>query len=272
MADLELELRSLTVEWPETPDLSGAVQARLERESAVPAGGRAPARRGVRRLRGWTAGLAYGAAALLAALAVTMAVSPAARSAILEFLGLKSVRIERREPNAPPPPPRRAPLGADLGLGDAASAAAAGREAGFRVLVPRLRSLGRPDAVYLGRSRSGLARVSLVYGARPGIRRSRETGAALLVMELRAATTPVIEKSLGAGARLERFRLDGRPAIFISGKPHGFAYVDDVGQIDFEDQRLAGNTLLVERADGLLLRVEGRLDRAAAIAVARSVR
>ena len=39
----------------------------------------------------------------------------------------------------------------------------------------------------------------------------------------------------------------------------------------FEDQRLAGNTLLVERADGLLIRVEGDLTRDRAVAIARSV-
>jgi hypothetical protein len=40
----------------------------------------------------------------------------------------------------------------------------------------------------------------------------------------------------------------------------------------YEDQRLAGNTLLVERADGLLLRIEGKLDRAEAVRIAESVR
>ena len=39
----------------------------------------------------------------------------------------------------------------------------------------------------------------------------------------------------------------------------------------FEDQRLAGNTLLVERADGLLIRVEGDLARDRAVAIAESI-
>ena len=78
-----------------------------------------------------------------------------------------------------------------------------------------------------------------------------------------------IEKSLGAGASLERLRVDGAPAYFITGS-HGFAYESDSGG-GFEDQRLAGNTLLVERADGLLLRVEGDISRERAVAVARSV-
>ena len=40
----------------------------------------------------------------------------------------------------------------------------------------------------------------------------------------------------------------------------------------FEDQRLAGNTLLVERADGLLLRIEGRISRDQAVRIAESMR
>ena len=39
----------------------------------------------------------------------------------------------------------------------------------------------------------------------------------------------------------------------------------------FEEQRLAGNTLLVERPDGLLIRVEGDIARDRAVAIARSI-
>ena len=63
--------------------------------------------------------------------------------------------------------------------------------------------------------------------------------------------------------------MDGAPAYFIAGA-HGFAYQHGTG-VRFEDQRLAGNTLLVERADGLLIRVEGDLDRDQAVAIAASM-
>jgi hypothetical protein len=93
-----------------------------------------------------------------------------------------------------------------------------------------------------------------------------------LVTELRATVRPVIQKAIGAGAKLEQFRVGGDPAYFISGAPHGFAYVP-AGSAEpvFEDQRLAGNTLLVERSDGLLLRIEGKIDRAEAVRIASSV-
>jgi hypothetical protein len=246
MPDLDRELRTLTVDWPETPDIAAGVAARLH---AAP-----PARRR-RRLR---PALAYALAAVVAAAAIGLAASPSARSAILEFLGLKSVRIERREPRPAPGP-------ADLDLGRRVSLDEARERAGFDVLVP---GLGAPDAVYFDASPD---RVALVYGARPGIPRSRETRASLLVVELRATVGPLIEKSLGEGTRLERFRIDGDPAYFLSGRVHGFAYLDDKGSGHFDEQRLAGNTLLVER-DGLLLRLEGRISRDQAVRIVRSMR
>jgi hypothetical protein len=252
MRDLHEELTALSVEWPATPDVAGAVAARL-------AAGDAVAR--PRPRRAWRPVLAYGLAALAAGFAIVMAVSPDARSAVLEWLGLKSVKIERREPTAPPPRPGK--LGAGLGLGTPATLAEARRRYPF-LRLPQADRLGRPDTVYLGR-----LGVALVYGKRPGYARSTTTGAAVLVQELPARVEPFIEKTVGAGTRLERLRVDGDPAFFITGA-HGFAFQAE-GGIRFEDQRLAGNTLLVERDDGLLVRVEGDLTRDRAVAIARSI-
>jgi len=283
---LELELRSLQLEWPETPDLGDVVLARLSDAPGdaragrgplprVGPAGRRPPRAGagarVGRRPRWRAGLAYGAAVLVAALAITMAVSPSARSAILELLGLRGARIERREPDAPRRP-ARAPLGADLGLGERRSLAQARREAGFRLAVPTAERLGAPDAVYLDRFPPAGVRVSLVYGERRGIPRSRQTGAALLVMQFRAGVDQrVISKATGGGARVEPVRVDGERGYFISGRPHGFAFIGESGEAGFEDQRLAGSTLLLERGD-TLLRIEGEVSREEAIAIARSAR
>jgi len=60
--------------------------------------------------------------------------------------------------------------------------------------------------------------------------------------------------------------------VRLSGRQHGFAYIGDTGEPIFEEPRLAGPTLLVERADGLLVRIEGRIPRARAVEVARSIR
>jgi hypothetical protein len=258
---LAAELAALEVAWPPTPDIAGTVLARLEEPAPAPSV--RPHWR--RRL---VPAFAWAAAAIVAALAITMAASPSARSAILEWLGLKSVKIERKAPTATPQP-RRSQFGAELVLGRSVSLAEARRLADFRIRVPG--ALPAPDAVWYDAPPPAGGRISLVYRPQPGLTRSPQTGTGLLVSEWRATVSPVIQKSAG-NARVERFRIGGDPAFFISGEPHGVAWIGEDGQIDFDEQRLAGNTLLVERSDGLLLRVEGDITRAAATRVAQSLR
>jgi hypothetical protein len=246
--ELERELRSLRVEWPETPDLAGAVVGRL------PAG--APRRRWVRWVDwpAWQVAVAVGAVLV----AVVMAVPPA-RSAVLDLLGFGSVKIERGEP-------RPSEFGSDLSLGEPVTLSAARRRAGFPVLVPA--AVGRPDAVYVDAGPP--PRVDLVYRSRPGLQGS--AGVGLLVTEFRAMATPLIEKTIGSATDIERLTVGGDPAFFITGADHGFAYMSEDGQATFETQRLAGPTLLVERDDGILLRVEGELTQEEAVRIAQSVR
>jgi hypothetical protein len=249
---LEHELRELQLEWPETPDIASAVAARL---AAAPA---PPRRRWVLDWPAWQ----IAAAATALVIAVVMAVPPA-RSAVLDWLGFSSVRIERREPQ-----PSR--FGSSLGLGDPVTLEQARRRAGFPVRVPA--AMGRPDAVYLYVDPVTGARVDMVYRARPGLESSSNTGVGLLVTEFRATASPLIEKTVGSAATVERLRVGGDPAFFISGATHGFAYMTPEGDGAFEEQRLAGNTLLVDRSDGVLLRLEGELDRDEAVRIAESAR
>jgi hypothetical protein len=264
MTELERELAELSVQWPPTPDIALAVRERL---AAADPQRRTP-RRLPRLLR--SRRVLAGALAALVALAGGLTASPAARSAILEFLGLKGAKIERREPNAPPPPPRRQDLNADLGLGRVVTLAQARAAAGFRVIVPGLDALGAPEAVYFLDSPPEGGRVSLVYGPRPGIARAHTTGAGVLVTEFRAQATPLIQKSAGSATEVRRLTVGGQRAFFLAGA-HGFAYLGENDSVDYEDQRLAGNTLLVERG-GLLLRIEGDISQAAAVRIARSAR
>jgi hypothetical protein len=249
MSELELELRELRIDWPETPDLATAVQGRL----AAP-----PVRR-----RAWFDRPAWQLAVACVALviAVVMAIPPA-RAAVLDWLGFGSVRIVREEP-------RPSRFGQALALGDPVTLARAQRA--LPVRVPE--ELGRPDAVYLYDHPAMGPRVDLVYRARPGLPASSNTGAGLLITEFRAVASPYIEKSAGEGAKVERLTVDGDPAFFISGAPHGFAYtVPDTENTNFEQQRLAGNTLLVDRSDGILLRIEGDISRDRAVEIAESMR
>jgi len=231
VAELHDELLALRADWPETPDLVEAVLA-----------ADAPTRSAARPRR-WRARWQPALAAVLLAFAGVMAASPGARSAVLEWLGLKSVRIERREPTARP--------GVSVQLGKQVSAAEARRR--FPALAAPPAALGEPGAVFTAASG-----VAFVYED-PDV----------LVQRFPARVGQFIQKSVGGGAGLERLRVDGDPAYWIEGA-HGFAYRQK-GAIDFEEQRIAGNTLLVERADGELVRIEGDLDRARAIEIAESV-
>jgi hypothetical protein len=230
---LDRELAELQIEWPETPDVAATVTARL----TAP-----PRRRWFAPRPAWQ--VAVAAVALV--IAVLMAVPPT-RAAVLDLLGLRSVRIEHREP-------KPSTFGHRLAVGDPVTLEQARRH--FPVRIPA--ALGPPDAVYLAENPT---RVDMVYRGGP------------LVTELRASVTPVIGKAIGSASKFERLTVGGDRAYFISGAKHGFAYIPEgSGEPQFEDQRLAGNTLLVERNDGVLLRIEGKIDRDEAVRLAESVR
>jgi hypothetical protein len=258
---LDAELGALRVQWPATPDIAVAVERRL----AEP-----PRRRRPLALRPPRRAPAWALAVLVALVGGSLAASPAARSALLDLLGLHGARVQRREPPPAPPTPPDHPghLGRELGLGRASTLGEARAKLDVPLTVPR--SLGTPDAVWLDAPAGGPVRVSLVYERRRGIPTSEHTRVAVLLTEFRAQVTPVLEKSLGAGARVERIELPDARAYLITGRPHGFAWIGPGGQVDFEDRRLAGPTLLVER-DGVLLRAEGRMRHARAIALAREL-
>ena len=248
MHELERELRELDVVWPATPDVAAAVAERL----AV-----APAPR-VRRVwrpswPAWQVAVALGAVVIAVAMAV-----PPARSAILEWLGFASVRIERAEPSG---------FGSSLTLGEPVTLEQARRRAGFEVVVPE--AVGEPDAVYIAPDPAGRTRVDFLYRPRPGLPRSGTTGVGLLVTQFSGKAGLMVEKTAGEGTFVDRLTVGGDPAFFLSGENHGFAYAGD-DDAAFEPSRLAGNTLLVDRADGVLLRLEGDLPRASLERIAGS--
>jgi hypothetical protein len=114
-------------------------------------------------------------------------------------------------------------------------------------------------------------RASFVYARRPGIAPSPHTNAAVLLTQFQAQVSPVLQKAVGAGARITPLRVPHARAFLIAGRPHGFAWRAPDGSVQFEDRRLAGTTLLVERDDGILLRAEGRLSASRSRALAREL-
>ncbi len=303
MADLERRLHALAAEaFPPVPDVRTAVAARIAaavqpaataaatgvpthaepgassaephtRPTAEP-GGRPAAEPGPRpapslrprRIRALGRPSRRRAVALAAALVLlptaAIAAVPETRHAVLEWLGIEHVRVER----VPRLPAGLAALDrVDLGT-RVASTMQAGRRAGFAVAVAR--GLGAPDAIFV--SAGGV--VSLAYEPRPGLPRDRQTGVGLLVTQLRARGLPdyVAKKIAGPRTRVEAVRVGGDKGVFVSGEPHELLIVQPDGMIRPLPARLAGNTLALERG-GVVTRLEGRFDRAAALSLARSL-
>ena len=252
MTDLERRLRQLRddVAWPPTPDLAGAVAARLAAERAASAGARGRARRPRAAWARRPATVAVAALVALVAIAAALAASPGVRARVAEWLGIGAVRIERVErlPDVGP--------AADLGLGTRTTLAAARRAA--RVPVPTVGALGAPDAVYIDRA-PGAGGVSLVFVARRGLPRSTG-GIGALLSVLPDGDVQLIKKLLGAGTLVTSVDVDGAPGVFIAGE-----------HVVVPPQRLAGNTLLWVRG-GVTYRLESALGREASLRLARTVR
>jgi hypothetical protein len=255
MTELERSLRLLgdAVAFPEAPDVSEAVQRRLDDLR--------PERRRPRRR---TLVLAFALVAL--AVGAAMAVPPA-RTAILELFGLRGATVQRVESlptvSEPDPAPAQLLLGDPLPLQD-------GRPwvKSPNVLVPAV--LGKPDAVYAADEDYGL-RMTLVYGPGDGVPRSQYTGVGILVTQFDGAIdTRYLDKMVEPGTTVDQLTVDGNRALWLEGGPHFVVFRTGSGEIGEDVGRLAGNTLLVEH-DDVLVRIEGQIDRARAIEIAESL-
>jgi hypothetical protein len=194
--------------------------------------------------------LALALAGLLV-LAGGAAAIPGIREPVLDFLGLRSVKIERV--------PRPLPVvpGARLGLGQRTALAAARPKLGFEPVV--LSGLGAPVA-WVERFPEG-GHLSLVYGS-----------GRILFSEVRGRLLrQYLLKFVGPDAQVDAVRVDGERGVWIHGQPHQYAYADATGDIRTDTVRFAGDVLLWRRG-ALLLRLEGARSKAEALRIARSAR
>jgi len=248
------------VQFPATPDLAGRVSEQL--------------RQTPRRTR-WFPGLPLGAlgrpvAAVLLAAAVIVgglfAVSPAARAAVGGWLGIPGIRITVGGASATP-----GPLGHGLTLGEPVTLSAAGSRVTFPVLVPTLAGFHAPDEIYVD-SRPPGGRVTLLYRSRPGLPRTPETGAGLLLTEFRGLIDrPFIGKMVSEGNQIQSVNVGRDQGYWIRGKHFVILYLDGQSQVFVDPVRLAGSVLAWRHGE-VTLRIESGLSKEAAVRIATSVR
>ncbi|MGH3092391.1 MAG: hypothetical protein ACRDOG_08725, partial [Gaiellaceae bacterium] len=198
------------IEFPETPDVAAAVRRRL----------------GVRRRGrplGRTLALAF---VVLAVLAGAILAVPPARSAILEWLGLRGATVEKVE--TLPDLPSRVPASLELGRPVPIEDGRPRVELPF-LLVPA--ALGAPDAAYYSSAVPG-GKLSLVYEPRDDLPRSRFTGVGLLVTQFSGRASPdFVSKLVDQGVSVERIEVEGRPGLWIEGGPHALLFRGPEGRI-----------------------------------------
>lgn len=249
MSTLELKLQALGRElaFPPDPDLVGTVRAATARPRRV--WWRRPA----------VLALAVAAVAIGAVLAV-----PDARSTILRWIGIGSVRVELVE-ELP-----ELEVRSDLLLGSRVSRAEAERRFGRPLLDAPEGLVGEPDEVWFGFGPAG-RRVTYLWGTKEDPR--------LLLQQFRAGVDPILGKKIvqekkvgGAGTSVRFATVNGRDALGLFGAPHFVLYLDpDTGDVIEDQVYLAGNVLLWESGD-LTLRLEGDLEFWEMLRIARRTR
>jgi hypothetical protein len=244
---LESDLRALAGGLPEPPDL---------RSRVLHAMGEASARRRRRRV------VVLAFAVFLLAPATALAVSPSLRDRVLETFGLRGLTVERVTHI-----PTVSPAARSLQLGSRSSLAQARRALQVRFHSPR--SLGAPDAIFEDPLRRGVD-VTLLYepgtvAGRLGIRKR------VLVSLLRGSLdSQLLQKTIGLATTSRRFRLQGGPALLLTGERHLLVIFRQGSSVETTVTRLAGTTLVWQRG-ALLIRIEGDLPPARLIAIARSI-
>jgi hypothetical protein len=251
MTPVEQMLRAAAPEldWPDTPNLETAVRTRIQGLTDLNPGDTAAGRRGRSHAIRLRRPLAIALAALLL-LAATAAAIPGIRDPVLDWLGLRSVRVERVPAPLPQGPGRGLGLGRHMTLADARA------KLGFTPVLAT--GVGRPAVYYEGFPAGG--QLGLVYPHRVVV--SEVQGR----LEMR-----YLAKFLPPGTKADPVTIGSDHALWIHGAPHQYAYLDRTGEIRTDSVRTAGNVLLWHHGD-LLIRIEGARSKAQALAIARSAR
>ena len=238
MTPLELRLQALghELEVPPAPDLTAGVLQRLEGGRPFP----------------WRRAAVLALALVAIAVATAFAV-PQARTAILRFFHIGGATVIRVD--TLPPAVERKDAG---GLGMPLSRAEAERQLGFRLALPRFTGEG-PRRVYVIADSVGTVVV-------------RWHGRRVLLSEFPSFGATSLKKLAVNATIVDPVEVNGRAGLWLQGGPsHTLTYFDR--QFGFRETTVVirGNVLLWVR--GLLtLRLEGKLTRRQAIALAQTIR
>jgi hypothetical protein len=235
VSELEQRLHRLgqELEYPQQPDVAPAVLARIDRRPFP-----------------WHV-VAIALAVVAVAIAAAFAV-PQARTTILKWFHLRGVTVERVE--TLPSAVERSQAG---GLGRPLSRGEAERVVGFELALPPVAGDG-PRRVYV--LDDALATVVL-----------HAYGRSILLSEYRAANFDVLKKSSAGKTVVEFVRVDGKEGLWLEGEPHTLSYLNRRGEFTERTVLIRGNVLVWIHGP-LTLRLEGKLTKAQALALARLLR
>ncbi len=227
------------IEWPQAPAPDPALSRRL-------AESRPEAAR-----RRWVPVTAT----LVALVAALLVISPQAREAVADLLGVAGIEIETW-------PHLEAPVGAGLDLGREVAVGEASGSVDFAVSVPVL--AGEPDGVYL----SG-GQVNRVWQGGESLPAAGDTGVGLLYSQFQDQSGgESFVKGVGGDTKVVAVEVAGSSGLWIEG-PHVITTEDESGR-RIEETRLAGNVLMWER-DGVTHRIETAVGLEETLRLAESV-
>ena len=263
---LENELRSLAlaIDYPEERDLAGAVRARIEARPAVRPGFATRAAWWLRNVARALREPALAATMVVVVASLFLMVSPSARVAVADWLGFDDVRVTFDEPPVRPEPP----VGNQLRLGAEVTLAEARTLVDFEVLVPA--ELGAPDEIYHSRFVSD-GQISLVYRERDDLPMAPGSSVGAIVTQFEAdfLDQQFYEKFPPRTATVQEVEVAGVRGVWID-RPHAIIFRGADGNVDAEDSRLSGPSLIWEK-DGIVYRLESNLPLDRAVVVAESL-
>jgi hypothetical protein len=190
--------------------------------------------------------------------ALFLVLSPQAREAVADLLGVAGIEIQFR-------PELEEPVGAGLGLGVRMSLEEAAETVDFTVSIPD--QLGEPDGVYLSEGR-----INMVWPDGGSLPAAGDTGVGLLYTQFHSdGVDDTFVKSLGPESVVIPTEVAGWSGFWIEGDPHVISIEDASGRRVVETLRLAGNVLMWE-TDEVTHRLETMLGLDDALGIAESMR